>query len=174
MKNLFYLLFLIVCFGCNPNNPSPNSANRQWEVTIDGQNYSWSGTYTPGLVPPADNSGNCNVVNEPQFQPMGFTGLSDNGSTTHTLVISLPSYATGTYTCSQANYSNSNFVAFDTNGGVDYSTAWGGSITVVVSECPSDLYETASCTFSGTIGRSPNLGGGTVSISGSMDAVRMY
>ena len=173
MKNLFYLLFLIVCFGCNPNNPSPNSATMQWEATIDGQTSGWSSTFTPGQYPQnASNSGSSSVAIEPNNTPFGIVGVVNENGITKNMSLSLPTYAIGNYVINQSNYAQSNNVSF-MEGNVMYSVGFGGSVTVNVTECPANIYEVVKCTFSGTIGKSPTAGGGTVSISGSFDAVKM-
>jgi hypothetical protein len=168
---------LIVFSGCQPEEPEPTpptqSTTMQWNATINGQTYSWQSTFTEGSYPTnSNNSGSSSAVTS-TTTPFSLTGVKDDG-TQRSLQISLPTYATGTYTVTSSNYNGqTNTVNFIENGSPNYSTGYGGSITVNVTACPTTIYGVVKCTFSGTIGRSPSLGGGTVSISGSFDAVKM-
>lgn len=179
MKSTLFLALLgLLFFGCNQNNPQPQPSSQgstmQWNATIDGQTYSWSSTFTPGQYPTnSSNDASSTALNEPINTPLSFLGVKNDPNDQKAMMISLPTFTTGTYTCSSANYANNNYVGFSLNGNPNYSTAWGGSVTVNVTSCPTAIYNAVICTFSGTIGRSPSLGGGTVSISGSFDAVKM-
>jgi hypothetical protein len=89
--------------------------------------------------------------------------------------ITLPTYGTGTFTLNQSTYSPtmpSYHIGINENGTMKYSTGFGGSVVVNVTEFPSNVNGVIKGTFSGTIGKSPSIGGGTTSISGSFDALR--
>jgi hypothetical protein len=156
--------------SCQQNNPQPNPApsgsSLQWTVNINGQTYSWQGSY------PDDMSGGSATAATSPIVQANIVGVL-NASPQKMLTIALPVYGTGTFVLNQSNYANNNAFAFSENGNQNiYSNAYGGSVTVNVTSFPAAVYGVISGTFSGTIGKSPALGGGTTTISGSFDVLR--
>ena len=159
----------ISILGCNPDNPEPNNPSTgtalQWNVTIDGQTYSWQGSYPNNLGGGTATAGS----NGTSSQPFSIACVGPGGTS---LGISLPVYNSGTYNLNLTNYALSNYIAVVINGTPNYSTSYGGSVTVNVTQFPSNVNGVIKGNFIGTIGKSPALGGGTTPITGSFDALR--
>jgi hypothetical protein len=168
-NTLFLGFGILVISSCNPDNPQPNNPSTgsalQWTLNIGGQTYSWQGSYPDNLTGGSAIGG----TNGTSSQPFSIACQKDGGKM---LAISLPVYNSGTYTLNSSNYALSNFIAFTESGSPNYSTAYGGSVTVSVTQFPSSVNGVIKGTFSGTIGKSSALGGGTTTISGSFDALR--
>jgi hypothetical protein len=168
-NTLFLGFGIIVIASCNPDNPQPNNPSTgtalQWNVTIDGQTYSWQGSYPNNLGGGTATAGS----NGTSSQPFSIACVGPGGTS---LGISLPVYNSGTYNLNSSNYALSNYIAVVLNGTPNYSTSYGGTVTVNVTQFPSNVNGVIKGNFSGTIGKSPALGGGTTPITGSFDALR--
>jgi hypothetical protein len=173
LANLFNTFFLgfgiLVISSCNQNNPQPNQPSTgtvlQWNVTIGGQNYSWQGSYPDNMT----GGSALAASNGTSTQPFSIVCGKDGGTF---IGISLPVYNSGSFSLNSSNYAISNYISFTESGSPNYSTSYGGSVTVNVTQFPSSVNGVIKGTFSGTIGKSSALGGGTAPISGSFDALR--
>ena len=168
--SLFFLLIGITAMfsGCNPNNPQPNSGTLlQWNVNIGGQNFSWQGDY-----PNSMSGGTAAATGAGTQTP--FSIVCSSPSPSFTAGFGLPLYGLGNFNLNSSNYSPTNTLSIIQNGGsINYSTAYGGSVVVNVTQFPSTINGIIKGTFNGTIGKSVALGGGTTTISGSFDVLRM-
>jgi hypothetical protein len=167
ISKIFLLIGITAIFsGCNPNNPPPNSSTLlQWNVTIGGQNFSWQGDY------PNSMSGGSATASGSGAQA-AFGIVCFDSSPSFMATFALPTYGLGNFTLNSSNYSATNMMGINQNGSINYATAWGGSIIVNVTQFPSAINGIIKGTFNGTIGKSPALGGGTTTISGSFDVLR--
>jgi hypothetical protein len=169
LANKIYTTMLVgltglIFIGCNQNNPQPN--NLQWNVNIGGQTYSWQGSYPNNMT----GGSALAASNGTSSQPFSISCALNGGTS---LAISLPLYNSGSFTLNSSNYATSNLISFMLNGSANgYSTAYGGSVVVNVTQFPSNVNGIIKGTFSGTIGKSPGLGGGTTAITGSFDVLR--
>ena len=164
---LFSITSLLFLSGCNQNNPQPNNAvTIKWNATIDGQNYSWEDSYPSSTGSSQYNSTNKTIS---LSKTSGGNVAISFGKSTMT--------QTGTYTFSQSNFSSSSLASISINN-VTWGNAYGGSLNLTISSFSSQTVTSNTATsanitkgsFSGTIGKSI---GGTSSVSGSFEAVRL-
>jgi hypothetical protein len=169
INTLFVGLGIFLISSCDPDNPQPNNPGTgtaiQWNINLGGQIYSWQGTYPDNM-----SGGSALGATNGSVTPCSIIGTLSTGN--KTLAISLPVYSTGNYTLTSSNSSPSNYIAFSENGSPNFSTQYGGSVNVNVTSFPNVVNGVISGSFSGTIGKSPTTGGGTVTISGSFDVLR--
>jgi hypothetical protein len=164
-----FIGFVFLFSSCQPNNPQPNptpsGSSLQWTVNVDGQTYSWQGSYPDNMTGGSATAATSSIVQ------CNIVGLL-TGSPQRSLIIALPIYGTGSFVLNQSNYANNNVLGFTENGILKYSTGFGGSVNVNITSFPAAVNGVISGTFSGTIGKSQASGGGTTAISGSFDALR--
>ena len=180
LKNGFkFTLFfstMILLLGCQPDNPPPNNSNNnsgtltlKWNLSIDGQNYSYTVDYP-------NNSGAGSI-----YSISGNNGqitLAKEYPATETLSISKAGMTNiGNYTFTSGNFGSDNSIYFMSNFQIGYSNSYGGSTNVeITSFSPNSVASAGSSgaglvkgTISGTIGRAS---GGVANISGSFEALR--
>ena len=169
------LLTLIVISSCNQNNPAPNNPtpnnpatglNLAWTATINGQNYSWQGSYPNNM-----SSGQSSTAFNQSDGSLNIVLVNQTGP--KTLSIKIPTPAVGTYVVSGGTFSNpgTKNIQFMNGGTVSHTTLAGGSVTLNITEYSQSVYGSVKGNFSGTIGAFPS--GGNKTISGSFEAVRL-
>jgi hypothetical protein len=181
---LFKIVFNLATFtgvavfllGCQPDNPPPNnnsnnsgSLTLKWNLTIDGQNYSYSVDYpnnsgAGSLYSISGNNGQITLAKE--YPATEFLMISKVGMTN-----------TGNYTLTSSNVGADNSISFNQDFQMGYSNSYGGSTNVeITSFSPNSVASAGSSgaglvkgTITGTIGRAT---GGVANISGSFEALR--
>jgi hypothetical protein len=166
----------ISILGCNPDNPEPNgSVIIKWNMTLDGQNYSWQDTY-----PESSTSATGSSQFTLQSNGVGQFILS-NSQSMNGLTISITKSAmnnAGSYSFNQTNYTtNSSFSIINSANGTIQNNSFGGSVVLNITVFPTNSVSvngvsTSSLvkgSFSGTIGKSA---GGTSTLSGSFESIR--
>jgi hypothetical protein len=167
----------VVFSGCQPDNPQPNgSVTIKWNATINGQNYTWQDNYPQSST---------NVTGGSQYSKSsngGSVQLAKGADMSNLqIVMSSPNMtSTGSFSISSSNYStfNSFYVLDGANPQNMLSTSYGGNITVNITTFPTNSVSANGVSsnpivkgnFSGSIG---NTSGGTVSISGSFESIRL-
>ena len=168
--------------GCNPDNPQPSgSVTMKYNVTIDGQNYTWQNTYPENTQ--AAGSGSAYFSSNAPSQGIGtIFATNDGGNQLFTINISKQSLnGTGNYSFTSANFNsnNSNFTItrYNLPSFTIFSNQNSGNINLNVTTFPTGVATSSGApnnailkaTFSGTLG---NTNGGTSNITGSIEAVR--
>lgn len=181
-KKIFNTAFIgiigISIISCNPDNPQPSGSTIiKWNLTLDGQNYTWQDSY-----PESSTSASGGSQYTLQSNGLGQILLSNSG-TMNGIMISISKTAmtsTGSYTFNQSNYSsNSMFSIMNNTNNTQLNTAFGGNIVVNITTFPSNSASVNGVSssalvkgnFSGTIGKAT---GGTSTISGSFEAIRTH
>jgi hypothetical protein len=165
------LLVLSVISSCNQNNPAPNNPapssnlNLAWTATINGQNYSWQGSYPNNM-----SSGQASTAFNQSDGSLNIVLVNQTGP--KTLSIKIPTPGVGTYVISGGTFSNpgTKNIQFMNGGTVSHTTLAGGSVTLNITEYSQSVYGSVKGNFSGTIGAFPS--GGNKTISGSFEAFR--
>jgi len=107
--------------GCNPNNPQPNNPSTgtplQWTATIEGQTYSWQGSYPTTVA-----DGSATATGEGVQSP--FSIMCVRNSPQFSMAIGLPNYGTGSFTLNQSTYPSNIFLSIIKDGQISYSNAY--------------------------------------------------
>jgi len=176
LKFLFSLIIPIFFFlSCNPDNIQPNgSVLIKWNMTLDGQNYSWQGNYPESST--SASGGSQYVL---QSGGPGQLILSNSGtgqgisvSISHSSMTGL-----GTSIFSQSSSTNNSFNIMS-GPNILNSNQFGGSLTLNITNFPSNTVQQNGISnsaivegnFSGTIGK---LNGTLSPISGSFESIRI-
>ncbi len=175
-KLLFFFLVGLLFIGCNPKNPEPN-VKIQWNVILDGQNYSWEGIYPESST---SNLGGCQYSLDGD---VGNISMSNTG-TSQGLIINLTKSSmntSGSYDFNQLNYSANSTMTImnNSNGLTTMSTGFGGNVNLNISTFATNSVSSDGVSistvlkgsFSGTIGKTS---GGTSIITGSFEAIRIH
>lgn len=163
--------------SCNPDNPQPSGSTIiKWNLTLDGQNYSWQDSY-----PESSTSASGGSQYTLQSNGIGQFIFSNSG-TMNGIMMTISKSAmnsTGSYTFSQSNYStNSMFSIMNNTNSTQLNNAYGGNIVLNITTLPSNSVSNNGVSssalvkgnFSGTIGKAT---GGTSTISGSFESIRI-
>jgi hypothetical protein len=182
-KFLFVGIIGIFTLGCNPDNPEPNGTlTMKYNVTIDGQNYTWQNTYPENTQ--ASGSGSAYFNSNTPSQGIGnIFATNDGGNQLFTININKQNLnGTGNYSFSSSNFntnsSNFTITKYSLPSIAIYSNQNSGSINLNVTTFPTSTANASNAsnsailksTFSGTLG---NINGGTSNINGSVEVVRI-
>jgi hypothetical protein len=178
--NIIFPMIMIssLFLGCNPNNPQPNgTASIKWNMTIDGINYSWQGTYPESST--SASGGSQYIL---QSGGPGQIILSNSGTGQGISVSISHSNMTGVGSSlfNQSNSSTNSFFSImdGTNVMNSYSNEYGGSLSLNITTFPSNTVQENGISnsalvkgnFSGTLGKAS---GGTSTVSGSFESIRI-
>lgn len=168
--------------SCNSNNPQPSgSVTMKYNVTIDGQNYTWQNTYPENTQ--AAGSGSAYFSSNAPSQGIGnIFATNDQQNQLFSINISKQSLSgTGNYSFTSANFNStsSNFTITrnSLSSYILYQNQFSGNMNLNVTTFPTGVATSSGApnnailkaTFSGTLG---NTNGGTSNITGSIEAVR--
>jgi hypothetical protein len=180
---LFSITSLLSLSGCNQNNPQPSgSLTMKYNVTIDGQNYTWQNTYPENTQASGSGSAYFNA-NTPSQGIGNIFATNDGGNQLFTINISKQSLnGTGSYSFTSSNFntnsSNFTITRYNLPSIAIFSTQNSGNMNLNVTTFPTGVASSSGApnnavlkaTFSGTLG---NMNGGTSNISGSIEVVRI-
>lgn len=174
---LFLGIISVSILGCDPDDPQPNgSAIIKWNLTLDGQNFSWQDSYPESST--SASGGSQYILQSNGDGQLSFT----NSGSMNGIVINVSKAAmnsTGSFTFNQSNYStNSMFSLVNMANSTQLSNAYGGSVTLNITTFPSNSVSANGVSssaivkgnFSGTIG---NATGGNSTVSGSFESIRI-
>lgn len=178
---IYTLVLLLVVSVTNSCNTTSNSIGGSvvinWNLNIDGQSYSWSGTYPPSANQivgsnyflGSNNQGNIVLANSNSISSNCQMMISQAGMS-----------AIGQYSFSPTSSVTDVVNITITEGSVYnprvYNSTFGGTVKVNITSFPSGTIANYSSNsailignFSGTIGRET---GGVCSVSGTFQAIR--
>jgi hypothetical protein len=166
MKPIFLILFFLgILSGCNPNNPQPNpptnSVGVSWQGTVDGNSYSYSGTYvnlastSTAYNNPGKSEGSANFISLAKGVVPGNVGENIGFEISMPLILSEP--LVGTHILN--NTSNNGYqiaISKQTGNSTTSFTAsatWQNSNVVLnITEFPSNVGGLIKGNFSGQFG----------------------